>query len=326
MIVLVAITMTVLLAFAGLAIDVGSWFHAQRQLQANVDSGALAGVQDLAAATPTGSQANALSTATAFINANDTNNPDWRSSSTTAVTTSTPSGSGCDQTNCFTVTGSKQTNGLLATVVGSVFGSVKVTAHAQAFVGPPSELNNVSAAAIPLSESCAPPPAGTCTLPDNGVHLDFAAGATLLDLKDYGPDPANLNPTTNSTNTMESWIESGYNQPLPIDQWYPVDNGDHNGLKQAFQNVCGSNCGGSSPPSTVLIPVWSQQYPTTGTASAYYVVGFAALVVTSVDNWSSGNGGRKITGNLVNYIASGLSGGPCTSCRSFGVLVVGLDG
>src|SRR3954470_2143066 len=46
-IVLSAVWMIVLLGMAGLVIDVGSWYRAQRNLQADADAAALAGAQEL---------------------------------------------------------------------------------------------------------------------------------------------------------------------------------------------------------------------------------------------------------------------------------------
>ena len=52
-VVLSAVWMVVLLGMAGLVIDVGSWYRAQRNLQADADAAALAGAQELPADTAT---------------------------------------------------------------------------------------------------------------------------------------------------------------------------------------------------------------------------------------------------------------------------------
>jgi uncharacterized membrane protein len=46
-IVIMAVFLSVLLGMTALAIDVGSWYRAQRALQARVDAAALAGAQEL---------------------------------------------------------------------------------------------------------------------------------------------------------------------------------------------------------------------------------------------------------------------------------------
>ena len=51
MIVIVAIMMTIILGAAALAIDIGSFYQAQRQAQTAADAGALAAVQDLPSST-----------------------------------------------------------------------------------------------------------------------------------------------------------------------------------------------------------------------------------------------------------------------------------
>src|SRR5712691_8254306 len=45
--VLVAVGLVALLGFAGLSVDLGSWYHQQRSEQATADAAALAGAQDL---------------------------------------------------------------------------------------------------------------------------------------------------------------------------------------------------------------------------------------------------------------------------------------
>ncbi|MGH2856864.1 MAG: pilus assembly protein TadG-related protein, partial [Solirubrobacteraceae bacterium] len=48
MLLIVTVLMTAILASAALAIDVGSFYHSQRQAQAAADAGALAAAQDMA--------------------------------------------------------------------------------------------------------------------------------------------------------------------------------------------------------------------------------------------------------------------------------------
>jgi hypothetical protein len=119
---------------------------------------------------------------------------------------------------------------------------------------------------------------------------------------------------------MDQWLTTGYPDALPINQWYAVDPGDHNGVKSQGFDVDIQN------GTIILIPVYNAVYPT-GAAPAnvtdYYIVGFAAIKLTNDNPWD-GNA-KQLKGTLVRYIASGLAGGPGTG-NNFGVFVVGLDG
>ena len=58
--------MTVLIGMAAIVIDVGSWYRADRKLQANADAAALAGAQELP-----GSTAAARDAAVSYADSND---------------------------------------------------------------------------------------------------------------------------------------------------------------------------------------------------------------------------------------------------------------
>jgi hypothetical protein len=336
--IIVAGTMAVLLGFAALALNAGSWIHSQRQLQLSVDAAALAGAQDLPLAG--GSVAAADTTAGDALTTNINNNPDTNSGTAQTPTFATSfSDPNCSTSNCLGVADIRPAKGLFANIVSFFLGrsTVNAHAHAQAFLGAPTGLNNISAAAIPLTQACEPPPLGTCTLPDNNVTLNFATGATLLDLGDHADTAAAIqtycaqsgNPCSNPTSTMTGWLTNGYTGYLPVNQWYPTDNGDHTGLKSAFISDCGHPCKPQlGAPTTVIIPVWNNSATDSkGNVYAYHVVGFAALIITNVNSWNPGTNGEVLTGNLINYIASGITSGPCgASCQNFGVFVVGLDG
>jgi Flp pilus assembly protein TadG len=62
-----AILMIVFLGMAALAIDVGSFYQAQRQAQAAADAGALAGVQDLPSVATADTNAKAITDATSYV-------------------------------------------------------------------------------------------------------------------------------------------------------------------------------------------------------------------------------------------------------------------
>jgi Flp pilus assembly protein TadG len=327
-IVLVAVILTVLLVCAALVFDVGSWFHAQRQLQSSVDSAALAGAQDLPLATGVVGPSNAQTTANTMVTTNTNNNPDNRSSNV-AVTFPAPSGANCTTDNCLAVNGTRPTNGLLVGALNSlsVFGTVSVKAHAQAFLGAPTGLNFVSAAPVPVTRVCAEPNPPPCTEPTGTIQLtlDFAgSGGTvtpLLDLATHSATDQTITSNGVSTTDMNTWLQSGFPGDLPVNQWYAIDGGSHNGFKQAFQ-------ADAAIQKVIIIPVFDQQYPANPPSSgptAYHVIGFAAFKVTGVNGWNNG-AGHILTGQFVRYIGTGLTSGPCNNCENFGVFVVGLNG
>jgi hypothetical protein len=343
---LVAAAMIMMLALAALAIDVGSWDHAQRQLQSSSDAGALAGAQDLPIVG--GSVSAAQTTASNVASQNATGNPDGNSPGSPTLTFPAPTGSGCTTSNCIALDGTRPTNGIIAKALG-LLTAVHVHAHSQAFLGVPSQLNNLSAAPLEVSQSCAP--SSGCSLPKPNITMTFVNTAPLLDLNTYSPTapgPSQNNPSypagtilngvTNSTQTMDAWLTTGYNSSnctpqapatscdgsLPVNNWYAVDPGMHNGVKsQGFDPDIADG-------QTILIPVYDDYYPAgpIKNATEYHVIGFQAVVLTSdsapTGEWD-GNG-KTLMGNFVNYIATGLTGGPCSSCQNFGVFVVGLDG
>jgi hypothetical protein len=341
--ILVVASMVIFIGLAALAIDIGSWDHSQRQLQSSIDSGALAGAQDLPAVG--GSVANAQTTASSFVSSNTSGNPDGNSPGTPPLTFPAPTGSGCTTSNCIAIDSVRPTKGIFAKALNAAFSIVGVHAHTQAFLGVPSSLNNLSAAPLHISQSCAP--SSGCVLPKPNQTMTFVANAPLLDLNTYNataPGPSQNNPayppgpilngTTNSTQTMDKWLTVGYNSSnctpqapatscdgsLPVNEWYAVDPGDHNGVKSQGLDPDIANA------QPILIPVYDDWYPAGNikNATEYHIVGFQAVVLTSDNPW---NGNTKtLVGNFINYIASGLTGGPCSSCQNFGVFVVGLDG
>ena len=280
-IILVALAMTVLLGFAALALDVGSWFHAQRQLQGSVDAGALAAAQDLPLVTGVSdSGAAAQATAGVFVSANVASNPDSRSG-TVSVTYPAPTGAGCTLDNCIAVSGSQPTNGLLASVLNAVFSSVHVSAHAQAYVAPPGFLKSVSAAPLDTSNLQANCPSLFQNPPtpcDLTIQFDFSGDnnnneVPLLDLSTHSATDQTITASSVPTPTL---VTSGFPGELPVNQWYAVIGGAHNEFEQALQDYVGN---------VMLMPVFDQQYPDPPPSSgptSYHVIGFVAFKLTNV--------------------------------------------
>lgn len=84
--VLIALALVGLIAFAGLAVDVGFIFARGSQLQAAVDAAALAGVVELSADIDTGNQNRAIQKSAQFLNANNMPDPVTESITNTGYT------------------------------------------------------------------------------------------------------------------------------------------------------------------------------------------------------------------------------------------------
>jgi hypothetical protein len=163
--------------------------------------------------------------------------------------------------------------------------------------------------------------------------LDFQSppGYSLLDL-DQVSKSAPITGNTASTQQMVDWVNSGYPGLLPSNAWYGAEAnaGGHNGMRSALQSA-------ATNQRVLLIPVFAP--PPTGTSpdpatGSYWVIGFAAFLIDA--NWdgnanwkgnSSGSnpGVHTLTGKFVNFIASGVSGGPPGGPNDFGVHVVTLN-
>jgi hypothetical protein len=129
---------------------------------------------------------------------------------------------------------------------------------------------------------------------------------------------------------MLNWVNNGYPGLLPANAWYGAEAnaGGHNGMRSALQSA-------ATQQRPLLIPVFGHNPPTgtspDPTTGAYWVIGFAAFVIDSTwngtANWkgSGASGVHTITGKFVDFIASGVSGGPPGGPNDFGVHVITLD-
>jgi hypothetical protein len=134
------------------------------------------------------------------------------------------------------------------------------------------------------------------------------------------------------------WVDSGYPGLLPSNAWYGAEAnaGGHNGMRGSVTPPPPTGLlGAAATGRPLLIPVFGQ--PPGGATSpdpatgSYWVIGFAAFVIdpswNGVQNWkgNSTTGTHTLTGKFVDFIASGVSGGPPGGPNDFGVHVVTLD-
>jgi Putative Flp pilus-assembly TadE/G-like len=308
--VLTALSMTVLLGMAALAIDVGSWWLADRAAQGAADASALAGAQKLPVA------GDADSTARTYWSKNG----DHRSNiSADAIDVCVgefsdvdgdgdpdpPACSPADDT--ITVEVRRQADGFFAKVFG--IDSVRVAAVAQARIFAPLELKDVAPIAIYKDEACIVSDPSCFGQP---VTLGFAEDDPydptkskfgLLDLDRDGSAGAG---------DMKEWLENGYPDALPIDTVYPPANGEKNGIKQQLEDA-------ADEQKVLLFPVYDS-----ATVAGYHVIGWAAFVIDDVVTWNGHE--HEFTGHFVTFIAADLAaGGPNPDPNSdFGVHVITL--
>jgi Flp pilus assembly protein TadG len=206
--VLVAIMMVAILGMAALAIDVGSFYQAQRQAQAAADAGALAASQDLP-----GSAASALTDGTTYAT---TNYPG------ATATVSTPYNGSSSQVK-VTV------NATTPSFFGRIFGITKANVSASAVAG--ETASGSPAAIFAYDDTCGSSNGlllgtnGGLTVP-GGVHSNGSitasnTGATYGPSTYGGPNGCSFNPNSgacvNSYNGACSPTSSATLQPYPDD-------------------------------------------------------------------------------------------------------------
>jgi Flp pilus assembly protein TadG len=293
-----AIGMVALLGFAGLSIDLGSWYHQQRSEQATADAAALAGAQDLPD-DPSGAAALAMQ----YANEN---------------------GAGLSA-NDIVISGDRTPNDTISVRVGKeapalftkLFGVNSVTVHAGAAARSDgvSEAEYVAPVAVSSKHpmlGCAPPP---------------CAGATQLDMVDLkapgGPNGAgnfSLLDLTGSgggsigDSTLAGWLSNGYDAAMPLGIYDGVPGTKFN--SGSFRSALDSRIG-----QEVLFPVYKPPIVKSGSNAQFNIIGWVGFLITG----SSGGGNSgTIYGQFKRYIAQGLQATNPGSQSDFGVRAVQL--
>ena len=300
-IVFVVAVMAVLLGMAALVIDGGSWWQAQRHLQTAVDAGALAGAQDL----PT-DQSGAAGHATSFAQQNF--------AGIDAPTVTVPSAGEID------VVATAQVPGVLAKIYDAAFGTVTVRAHARAAVSVPELLENVAPVAVKTTAACAVTDPGCY---GKTVTLDFdesqvsSSAIGLINVTCHSTASTACGSSAGiGASELKDWIENGYDQPLPANQWYGVKTGESVGpIRQGFTDRIGV---------PLFFPVFDQTANSGGSSWFFHVIGWAAFVIDPGGvNWGSQT--RQLTGHFVTFIATDLAaGGTLPGATDYGVHVITL--
>jgi len=298
--VLTVLFLVVLLGMAAAVLDAGSWYRADRALQATVDAAALAGAQAL----PEDSgEAAALADEYATKNGGG------------SITVSFDTEVFDDDT--IIVEGSRPAPGFFAKVFG--VDSVTVNARAKARAGYPAAAKWVAPIVVNVKheklQNCPDdPPCKDDTsleyyhLKNKGEQNDGAGSFGFINLTgDNGV----------GSNELGKWISEGYDQLLEVDQDYLVSTG--NPFSSA--NIKGALDEKVKEGDILLFPVYNK-LTGTGTNAKYHIVGFAAFVITSMD--LAGNN-EKFFGHFVSVTWEAVQAGTVSSAPpNFGVKNVSL--
>jgi Flp pilus assembly protein TadG len=288
-IVFTVLSLTALLAVAALAVDVGSWYRADRKLQAKVDAAALAGVQELPY-----DPGKATSVALNYAQLNGAGpNP------TVAIT-------GANDT--IKVTGAEQAPGIFSKLVG--IDSVTVHAEASAKASGLSQARLVAPLGVsdthPMLQCVKTKPPASCYGPTTIVESKLSTvpgsfGWLSLDGSNAG------------ASSLEDWIKNGYPNPLGVNKWYDAATGAKSSTCEALNLVKGKD---------LLFPVYatdSAHAPNgNGQSGKYYIIGWVVFQVTGA---SSDGNKCTVAGTFKGITWVGLEG-PVS--QSFGVRIVRL--
>ena len=266
--------LAVLLALAAAVLDIGSWYRADRSLQATVDSAALAGAQALPGST---ANASALAAQYATKNGGGTINTTFKSNVTANDT--------------ITVTGSRPAPGFFSKMLG--INSVTVHATATARVGGLSAAKWV----VPIVVDEAHPKLQCDPNPCSGeTELNY------LHLKNNGsPDGSgnfgfiNLTGGSSGTSDLGNLIENGWDQYMNL--------GDYDAVTGNM--FSSSNIGDlldARIGDVLLFPIY-RKISGTGTGAHYEIVGWAAFKLSGLD--LHGNN-EKLFGEFVGVTWEGI--------------------
>jgi Flp pilus assembly protein TadG len=291
---LTALSLTMVLGFSGLVIDVGAWYRSKRQLQASADAAALAGAQAL----PDRTKAATLALDYADGNGGGLDPNDISIDSTLST----------DDTIAVKV--AKQEPGFFSRIFNTNPASVGATAKAR--IGSPSQARYVAPMVVNEKH---PLIGGTAGCPCFGVEttMDFdpmgAPGAFgMLNLQGGNGTPG--------TSDEAFWIKHGFDKYLPLGD-YRSDPGakfSSTNIQSALQDRVGT---------VLLFPVF-RTLDNQGQNAEYEIIGWIGFLL---DDYVVHGNRATLTGHFTEFLASGLlssTGG--SSPAAFGVKSIRLIG
>jgi hypothetical protein len=266
--------LAVMLAMAAAVLDIGSWYRADRSLQATVDSAALAGAQALPGST---ANASALASQYATKNGGGTINVAFK-------TKVTPN-------DTITVTGSRPAPGFFSKMLG--VNSVTVHATATARVGGLSAAKWVVPIVVDEKHpklQCNPNP---CSGSTELVYQHFKQNGSPNGAGNFGF--INITGQGQGTSDLGNLIENGWNQYMDLGNYDAITG-----------NMFSSNNIGSLLEARVgdvlLFPIF-RKLTGGGTGAHYEIVGWAGFRLTGMD--LQGNN-EKLFGEFVSVTWDGI--------------------
>jgi hypothetical protein len=297
--VVMALALTMMIGMAALALDVGHWFRDKRRLQGTADAAALAGAQQLPTS-PSGAQTMALN----YANMNGGN----------VAGANIIVSSAYEPNDTITVNGLRTDSGIFTGLFG--VGSVSISAHAKARVGPPAQ----ALAVAPMVVYCGHQLIQNCT----NNHTPQFNVPTTLDFDPMGAPGAfgmlNLDGQNGAVgaSTEGQWIQYGFDKYLGLGK-YKSDPG----AKFSSQNVRSALT--SRLNSVLLFPVFDT-LTGNGQNAQYNIIGWIGFYLTS---FSVHGNSATLNGYFVTYIAQGIlaqhsPGGGGVPSQNFGVTAIQL--
>jgi Putative Flp pilus-assembly TadE/G-like len=292
--VLVVVALMGFVGLASLVIDGSSWFRTQRQMQTAVDAAALAGAQDISKniSNQTGARATAV---------------DYGSRNKIVIdpahVTFPASGAEID------VEAWKPVSGLFIRALNAT-----AHAHARAKVSVPLNMKYIAPIAVKTTAACFisnPACFGqTVTVDLNESQIGNLDGWINLACHDPSLGPCETEKTDGGE--LKLWIDEGYQDALPVNQWYGIKTGGTNGVKNTLENHTGE---------PLLIPVWDQ---VSLSPLSYHIIGWAAFVIDPNGVDFTGQS-KKLTGHFVTFNTHDVpAGNPIGGADDFGVHVITL--
>ena len=293
-VVLMAVVLAVLLGAAGLVLDVGSWYRADRATQATADASALAGAQKLIDGTP---DARALAQEYADKNGGGD------------ITISF--GHKVVDNDLITVTVARTEPAFFTRLFG--IDTVRVNSKATARAGVPSRARYV--APITVNEQH---PMLQCGCFDDPTQV------TLINLHNPGGGDAagsfgllNLDSQQGGGNIgadeLGEWIRDGYQDELPLGKYDSAPSANFNSdyIRLALQDRIGSE---------LLFPVYREPIVGSGSGAKFDIIGWVGFVPTS---FNIGGSSGTISGYFTKVIWQGLADDTGT-VPDYGVRVISL--
>jgi Putative Flp pilus-assembly TadE/G-like len=276
--VLTILFLVVLLGMAAAVLDVGSWYRAQRALQATVDAAALAGAQKLPEST---GEASALANDYAAKNGGG------------SITVSFSGDVVANDT--ITVEGTRPAPGFFAKVFG--VDSVTVKAHAKARTGGISQAKYVVPIVVDEKHpklQCNPNP---CSGETELKYQHLKANGSPDGSGNFGF--INLTGDNGTgTSDLEKWITNGFDKYLGLGD-YDARTGNPFSSSH-IGDVLDARVG-----DILLFPIY-RKLTGSGTGAKYQIVGWAAFRLTGIDVHGSN---EKLFGEFVDVTWDGIQAG-----------------